>query len=291
MIIAEVAYGQATSRINGLVTDATGGVVPGAKLTVTEVNRGTTQTTVTNEAGRYSFPNLQVGDYVVSAELVGFKKATTPKIKLDVNQTVEVNIKLEVGTVNQRVEVTGADPLLQTSDSQVGGVVENKQVVELPLAARDFMQLTLLSAGVVESNDNTRHQTERATWQGSFSVHGQRAKYNQYLFDGMSGKEYQHETNIFAPSIDAIQEMKVETSNYDAEFGGEAGGHINIVTKSGTNNIHGTVFEFLRNDKLDARKDSPKASPNSDATRSEPRPGAPSVRTEPSGSVRGSRCG
>ncbi len=106
---------------------------------------------------------------------------------------------------------------------------------------------------MVDSTNNSRHQTERASWIGSFVVHGISAKYNQYLFDGLSGKEMQHETNMFSPSIDAIQEIKIETANYDAEFGSEAGGHINVVTKSGTNQIHGSLYEFLRNDKPNAR--------------------------------------
>lgn len=245
---------QVASRITGIVQDSSGAPIANLKVTATDVHRGTTQTTMTNEVGRYSFPSLGVGEYVVSAESAGFKKASTQNIVLEVNQVVEVNITMELGAVSEQVAVTAAAPLLQTNDSQVGGLVENKQITEIPLAARDFMQLTLLSAGVVESRDNSRHQAERATWQGSFSVHGQSAKYNQYLFDGLSGKEVQHETNIFALSIDAIQEMRVQTSNYSAEFGGEAGGQINIVTKSGTNAIHGTLFEFLRNNKLDAKE-------------------------------------
>lgn len=128
---------------------------------------------------------------------------------------------MQIGDVSEHVEITAAAPLLQTTDSQVGGVVENRQIVDRPLAARDFMQLPLLAAEVVESRDKSRHQAERGTWQGSFSVHGQSAKYNEYLFDGLSGKEVQHETNIFALSVDAIQEMRVQTSNFSAEFGGE----------------------------------------------------------------------
>jgi hypothetical protein len=151
------------------------------------------------------------------------------------------------------VQVTAVAPLLQTTDSQVGNLIETKRIVELPLAARDFMQLALLSAGVSESTGNRRHQTERATWVGSFSVHGHNPTYNQYLFDGLPGKEAAHQTNIFAPSVDSIQEIKVETANYSAEFGSEAGGHLNVVTRAGTNEIHGALFEFLRNDKMDAR--------------------------------------
>ncbi|HUS08140.1 MAG TPA: TonB-dependent receptor [Bryobacteraceae bacterium] len=246
--------GQSAARISGAVQDSAGAIMPGVKVTITDSDRGVTQTSVTNEAGRYAFPALGVGEYVVSAEAPGFKRAVTDRLRVEVNQSLEINIQMEVGQVTENVEVRGTAPLLQTSDSQVGGLVENRQMVDLPLAARDFMQLPLLSAGVVESRDNSRHQAERATWQGSFSVHGQSAKYNEYLFDGLSGKEVQHETNIFALSVDSIQEMRIQTSNYSAEFGGEAGGQINIVTKSGTNAIHGSVFEFVRNNKFDARE-------------------------------------
>jgi hypothetical protein len=253
-IVSATLWAQAGSRVSGIVFDNTDAAIPGATVTLTEVRTRVTLTSVTNEAGRYSFPNLPVGDYIVSAEKEGFKKAVTEKTKVDVNQVLDVNLRLEIGQLNQTVEVEASAVLLQTSDSQVGTLVENKQIVDLPLAARDFMQLSLLSPGVVESRDNIRHQTSRGTWQGSFSVHGQSGKYNQYIFDGLVGKEVQHQTNIFAPSIDAIQEIRIQTSNYSAEFGGEAGGHINVVTKAGTNQVHGTLFEFLRNTKLNARE-------------------------------------
>ena len=247
------AYGQVSSRIRGSVRDTSDAVIQDVKVTVTDVNRGAALTTTTNEAGQYSFPNLVVGVYRVSAEAAGFKRSATEDIRLDVNQSAEVDLRLEVGQVTEVVEVNASAVMLQTSDSQVGNLIENKKIVELPLAARDFMQMALLSAGVSESTGNRRHQTERATWIGSFSVHGHNPTYNQYLFDGIPGKEAAHQTNIFAPSVDSIGEIKVETANYSAEFGGEAGGFMNVVTKSGTNQFHGTLFEFVRNDYWDAR--------------------------------------
>ena len=254
IVCAAAGHAQVASRISGTVRDSSQAA---RSRSYRDGARGQPRhdTHHHHERGRpLLFPNLTVGDYVVTAEMAGFKRAATGKTKLDVNQSLEVDITLELGDVTQEIEVTSAAPLLQTSDSQVGGLIENKEIVELPLAARDFMQLTLLASGVVESTGNSRHQTERATWVGSFSVHGQHATFNQYLFDGIPGKEAAHQTNIFAPSIDAIQEIKIETSNYNAEFGSEAGGHLNVVTRSGTNTLHGTAFEFLRNDKLDARE-------------------------------------
>jgi hypothetical protein len=254
LVVARIGYPQVVSRISGTVEDASGAAMPRVKVVVTDIDRGTSLTTVTNDVGRYSFPNLGVGDYRVTAEMAGFKKATTGQIRLDVNQSVDADIKMEVGDITQQVEVAAGAPLLQTSDSQVGALIDAKRIQDLPLAARDFMQLALGAPGVVESRGNLRHQTERGSWIGSFSVHGQSSKYNQYLFDGLPGKEMQHETNIFSPSVDSIQEIKVETSNYNAEFGSEAGGQLNVVIKSGTNQVHGSVFEFLRNDKMDAKE-------------------------------------
>lgn len=248
-----LAYGQVASRMTGTVQDQTGAVIPGVSVTLTDVEKNVSQSTSSNEAGRYAFPNLGSGLYQITAELSGFKTGTTGELRLEVNQTLEFDITMEIGEVTEQVEVTGVAPLLQTSDSQVGGIIENKQVVDLPIAARDIMQLALTVAGVVESTDNNRHQTERATWNGSFSVHGISADYNQYLFDGMSAKEHQHATNSFAPNIDMIQEMKVETSNYSSEFGSEAGGQLNIVSKSGTNQAHGSLFWFNRNSATGAR--------------------------------------
>jgi hypothetical protein len=249
-----IASAQTVSRVRGSVRDTSEAVIQNVRITLTDINRGTILTTQTNEAGVYSFPAVLVGDYRVTAEFTGFKKAASEDFKVDVNQSVEMNIRMEPGQVTESVEVSAASaPLLQTSDSQIGNLIENKKIVELPLAARDFMQLTLLSAGVSESNGNRRHQTERATWIGSFSVHGHNPTYNQYLFDGIPGKEAAHQTNIFAPSVDSIEEIKVETANYSAEFGAEAGGFLNVVTKSGTNRVHGVLFEFVRNDFWDAR--------------------------------------
>ncbi|MEX2260380.1 MAG: carboxypeptidase regulatory-like domain-containing protein [Bryobacteraceae bacterium] len=252
-LAAQAVWGQVASRIAGTVRDSTDAVMQGVTVTVEDVNRGLTSTNVTNEAGRYSFPNMVVGTYRVTAEFAGFKKAIANQFELNVNQSVEVDLQMEVGQVTEGVQVTAAAPQLQTADSQVGNLIDTKKIVELPLAAWDFMQLTLISAGVSESNGNRRHQTERGTWIGSFSVHGHNPTYNQYLFDGIPGKEAAHQTNVFAPSVDSIQEIKVETANYSAEFGSEAGGHLNVVTRSGTNEFHGALFSFVRNDYWDAR--------------------------------------
>lgn len=252
-ITLSVGYGQVASRVSGTIRDTTDAVMPRVNVMLEDVDKGTTEAALTNEAGRYSFPTVKVGTYRVSAEAPGFKKSTTESFPVNVNQTVEMDFRMEVGQVAEKIEVSALAAILQTSDSQVGNLIDTRTVVDLPLAARDFMQLSLISPGVSDNGGNSRHQTERASWVGSFSVHGHDPTYNQYLFDGVTGKEASHQTNIFAPSVDAIQEIKIETANYSAEFGSEAGGHINVVTRSGSNQIHGVLYEFLRNDKMDAR--------------------------------------
>ena len=157
LVLAPAAYSQVASRITGTVQDQTGAVIPGVNVTLTNVNTNVSQSTTSNEVGRYAFPNLGSGLYQIIAEAAGFKTASSTELRLEVNQTLEFDLAMEIGEVTEQVEVTGIAPLLQTSDSQVGGVIENKQVVDLPLAARDIMQLALTVAGVVESTDNNRH--------------------------------------------------------------------------------------------------------------------------------------
>jgi hypothetical protein len=260
VLASSTAYAQVASRINGDIRDSSGAVISGAKVTLTDVVHGATQTAIANQAGRYAFPDLGVSTYNVSAEAPGFKTATVMAIKLDVNQALDVDITLEVGQVNEQVRITAAAPLLQTADTQIAGTIENKQLVDLPLAARDFMQVPGWQAGVVETRlqpcsgcATYRRQTERAAWEGAYSVNGHNPIYNDVLFDGITAKERQGGSNSMALSIDAIQELKVLSSNYSAEFGSEAGGFFSVVTKTGTNQWHGSVFEFLRNTDLNAR--------------------------------------
>jgi len=158
-----VVYGQVASRVSGTIRDATDAVMQGVTVTLEETSKGTTQATVTNEAGRYAFPSVKVGAYRVSAEAAGFKKAATETFQVNVNQTVDMDFRMEVGQVADAIEVSAVAAMLQTGDSQVGNLIETRTVVDLPLAARDFMQLSLISPGVSDSTGNQRHQTERAS--------------------------------------------------------------------------------------------------------------------------------
>ena len=244
---------QQAGSIDGLLTDPSGGAIPAAKVTLTGVDTGISRSVTTAQDGHYTFAQVNSGDYSITAEATGFKK-TVASVRVEVNQTVRLDLKLELGAVSEQVEVNAAPPMLQTADSQVGGVVESKAISDLPLNGRNFTQLMVLMAGATEASQGNTvqgHYNERAGGV-SFSVNGQRSDYNDYLIDGFAAKEVQHGTNSIEPIIDALQEFRVQTSNYSAEFGIWAGGQINAVIKSGTNGFHGAAWEFLRNNDLDA---------------------------------------
>ncbi len=247
-------FAQTLGTITGEVRDATGGVVPG--VTVTVVNKATnaTRTTSSNVAGLFDFPALPPGSYSVKSELSGFKTATR-EIELQVQQTVRVNFTLELGTISEMATVTGVSPLVETSNATIGTVIENRRIVELPLNGRNYLQLVALSpnvsaefAGPGQAGD--RQGGSRANQQ--LSISGQRREFNNYTLDGVDNTDVNFNTYIFLPSVDALEEFKVQTGVYSAEFGRGAS-QVNVVTKSGTNSLHGTIFEFHRDDALDAR--------------------------------------
>ena len=242
-----------TGSIVGTVKDSTGALIPDAKITVTETERGTTFVTSSDGSGEYVASPLNVGRYKVTVEKQGFKTAVAGPIELNVQQRAVVNVTLQVGEMLQRVEVTTASPLLETETSELGQVVDNRQVVNLPLNGRNFAQLALLSAGTTPSEPGARDEGGYG-----FSANGGRSLQNNFLLDGIDNNsnltDLLNETNyVIQPSVDAIQEFKVQTNAYSAEFGRGNGAIVNATIKSGTNDVHGDVYEFLRNDKLDAR--------------------------------------
>jgi len=248
------AIAQEMGGVVGTVSDQKGAVMSGAKITVTNAFTGQSRIVMSSASGDYSVPDLPVGVYQVTAEQTGFKRAMAQGVKVDVQRTVRVNFTLPVGEVTQEVVVTSAAPLLQTEDAQIGTLVENKRVEELPLNGRNFTQLALLVPGTTQGVTGSYTATYGLGPRGTgvaFSVNGQQSSYNQFLVDGVPAKENQHESNSISPSVDIIQEFRVQTSNFSAEFGTEAGAQINLVTKSGTNEFHGSAWEFLRNDKFD----------------------------------------
>jgi outer membrane receptor protein involved in Fe transport len=242
---------ETTATISGRVTDQNGAAVSGAQVTVTDTERGFQRTFQTNEEGVYNAPQLPVGTYTVSVEGAGFKKAVQEEIKLSVNDRRPLDIVLEPGQVTETVTVTSEAPLVQESPTQQG-LVEGAQVRELPLNNRNFIQLATLSAGVTSSLPS------QVGFGGlsvvSLSINGGRTSAVNYLVDGARNVDTgSNLTLLTVPSVDAIAEFTILTSNYAPEFGRNGGGVINVVTRSGTNDFHGTLYEFVRNDRLNAR--------------------------------------
>ncbi len=242
-----------TGSIVGTVTDATGAAITGAQVVVTDVERGGEFRTTTSHSGEYVASPLKVGRYRVTVESSGFKKAESSIIELSVQQRAVVNVTLQVGASSESVVVTGAAPLLEVETSGLSQVVDMKEVANLPLNGRNFAQLALLSPGTSPSEPGARDEQSYG-----FSAGGARSLQNNFLLDGVDNNsnlpDLLNETNyVIQPSVEALQEFKVQTNAYSAEFGRGNGAILNAVIKSGTNAFHGSVWEFLRNEKLDAR--------------------------------------
>ena len=233
------------STLLGSVTDPTGAAVVGASVEAVNTETGVSATTDTNEFGQYVIPNLAPGTYDVHGEMAGFKRQSVSGLLLLVNQRGQLDITLELGEVTETIEVTGQAPLLETATSETGQVIENEQIVDLPLNGRDFMQLALLTAGV------NRGGTSAWTGEELFAASGLMGDHNNYHMDGISNRENATNSLIERPSVDAVREFKAETSTFTAEHQA-AGLSVIVVTKSGTNDLHGSAFEFVRNDALDA---------------------------------------
>jgi hypothetical protein len=252
--LAQASRGQTTATIVGTVTDKSGAVVPSAAMLAVNDATGSKRQAQTNASGVYVLPALPVGTYTLTIEAKGFKRQKVDGILLQVNQEARVDASLEVGAVTESVTVTGEASLLQAESSSLGQVVDNRYNTQIPLNGRDFSQLILLVPGA-----NTRpsgpdlYSSATVSSNGSGFAIGGREAHNNFMMDGASNNTRQYGSIAIRPSIDAIQEFKVQSNLYSAEFGQAAFGQINLVTKSGTNSLHGGVFEFLRNNDLDAR--------------------------------------
>jgi len=243
-----------SGQIVGTISDSAGGVVPGVTLTLRNRNTGQQKQTISDDVGNYLFAFVPAGTYAIEAELSGFKKVVFDPIVIEVQQVARINFKLEVGEITDRIVVSGATPLLQSESSTVGQVITHREIVELPLNGRNFLELTALVPGAVYGAPASQAGRQGGVrGQTAINIHGARAAGNTYLLDGTVNMDPDFNTYVINPSIDVIQEFKLQTSNYSAEFGGVAGGHFNIITKSGTNDFHGTLYEFHRNAALDAR--------------------------------------
>jgi len=247
--VLEPAWGQeVTAAITGTVIDPTGAPVNSALVTARDTDRGTIWTAHTDASGIFTITRIPVGNYSVSVESAGFEKAVYPPFVLTLNQTANLNFQLKVGSVSSTVEVTGAAPILQTQSTEVSTVIDASTNVSLPLASRNYLQLTLLAPGVTNVNPDGMRQPQSMLDSGRPYINGNREQANEFLLDGQLNSEDKNNETAYQPGVDAIQEFNLITQNASAEFGNYEGGVVSASIKSGTNAFHGDVFEFLRND-------------------------------------------
>src|SRR5438445_12816785 len=242
-----------TGSITGTVKDASGAVVSGAKVTLTNEGTGAALTTTTTSDGVYKFSPVRIGNYKIDATAQGFQTVSQTHVIVNVSANVLVDFTLKPGSATETVEVTAAPPALQTQDASVGQVVDSRNVNNLPLNGRNFTFLAQLAAGVNTPQADTRGNA--AT--GAFAANGNRPAQNNYLLDGIDNNsdtaDFLNGTNfVVLPPVDAVAEFKVQTSGFSAEYGRSGAAVLNATIKSGTNEFHGAVWEFLRNDKFDA---------------------------------------
>jgi hypothetical protein len=242
-----------TGSITGTVTDASGAVVSGVKVTLGNEDTGASLSTATGADGVYEFSPVRIGSYKLDASAQGFKKELQIHVVVDVSARVLVNFRLQPGAVTETVEVTSSAPVLQSQDASVGQVVDQRSVNNLPLNGRNFTFLAQLAAGVNTPEADTRGNAAS----GAFTANGNRPAQNNYMLDGIDNNsdtvDFLNGTNfVVLPPVDAIQEFKVQTSDFSAEYGRSGAAVLNATIKSGTNQFHGAAWEFFRNDKLDA---------------------------------------
>jgi hypothetical protein len=250
------AFGQAVSgTILGTVIDATGAVRPGAKVTAVNEGTGFTRETTTDSNGEYTFPSLPTGHYTLTAEVTGFRTLAMSNIEVGVDQHAKIELKLETGAASETMTVVGESPLLQTATSELGTTVGNQQIEALPLNGRNFVNLTRTVPGVLRgipgaNIDGAGSLAWRAS--ASFSANGQRPRDNNFMLDGVDNNETWLQTVVIFPNVDSLDEFKLQTSTYSAEFGRSLGGVVNLQIKSGSNKLTGSAFEFHRDSAFDA---------------------------------------
>lgn len=245
--------GGESTEILGVIQDASGALVPGVTVTITHAATNQTRRLVTGDAGAFAFPSIQPGIYNVRAECPGFRTEIRTGLEVQLNQKARLNIAMQVGQVTESVEVTAAAALLNTDDATLGNVVEQKRVVDLPLNGRNFANLAGLMPGVIKGISSNTNQYGRRDSAIAVSANGMRENQGQVLYDGVYTAWNINNATFFRASIEAIQEFKVHAGGYSAEYGHNAGAQVEIHTRPGTNDLHGALFWFLRNDTLDAR--------------------------------------
>ena len=250
---AQAAWAQNTASISGGVRDQSGAVLPGVDVTVTNTATGISRGAVTSETGSYTLTNLPVGPYRLEAGLPGFRTYVQTGIVLQVGGSVVVNAVLEVGQVTEAVEVQADAALVETRTTTVSQVIDNERVLELPLNGRQVTELILISGVANTGGVNANNSGVRNYPTVTISVAGGTGNGLNYFLDGGTHNDVYNNMALPMPFPDALQEFKVETSAMPAQYGQHAAGAMNAVTKSGTNDLHGSLFEFLRNGSLNAR--------------------------------------
>src|SRR5882724_7882168 len=253
-LICVGAYAQfETAVVLGTVRDATQSAVPGAKVTLLNIETGIQAATATDDNGNYLFNNVKIGRYKVSVEKSGFSSAFVDQVQVDVNARQRVDVALNVGQVSDSVQVTAGVAVVESDSTDRGQVINGKQIIELPLNGRNYADLALLTTGVRKSD----YAFANPPRDGAFNVNGQRSVFNNFLMDGIDNNAYGTSNQGFSNQVvqaspDALAEFKVVTSLPSAEYGRSSGAIINAAFKSGTNQFHGSAWEYLRNTELNA---------------------------------------
>src|SRR5215471_2581136 len=256
--VSQFLFSQANGSFSGTVADKTGSVIAGAKVTITSQATGLVREATTDTSGHYVLALLPVSIYTIKAEAQGFKAAEEKDLKLQINEQRELNFTMAPASVTENVEVSATEVAVETTNATLGQVITDQQVAELPLNGRDFVQLATLTPGTTqETNPNSFFNggaSSEVSARGTFSlsVGGSRAQSTDWLLDGNDNNELTAGGISILPSIDAIQEFKVLEYNFSAEYGTRAGPAVLVTTKSGSNQFHGSLFEFFRNTSLDA---------------------------------------
>src|ERR1700688_1189607 len=243
----------AGGRILGRVADPSGAVLAHAKVTASNQATGVTRDTQTTDSGDYAFPELSVGVYTLTFELPGFKKDVRRGVNLDVNQVITLNMTMQIGATQEVVDVTSEAPLVDTTSTQLGAVVDDRTVSQLPLNSRDTYQFLQLQPGVMSTVGSSNTLIYGSDSAGAVSVNGGRGRSNNFSVNGGDANDAFVNLPTVQPTPDSIQEFRVLTNTFDAEYGRNSGSVVNVVTKSGTNSLHGDVYEFFRNKVLNAR--------------------------------------
>jgi hypothetical protein len=251
LMLSIPVWGQSTAAIEGTVQDATRAVITDASVSLQNEGTGVKRTTTTNGAGAYIFPLLQPGSYAITVEKPGLETAKRTGIRLDVAQTAKIDFTLHVGTVSQAMVVSGTAELLDTGTAAVGQVVDTRAIDNLPTNGRNSYEFITLTPGVRAPNGFRSVVTDNVS-SAFVSINGARPNGSVFYLDGGNNSESNYNGPTYVPPVDAVQEFKVQTSSFGAEYTNTTGGVVNLVTKSGTNRFHGTLFEYLRNNDLDA---------------------------------------